>query len=244
MFNAATETRRICRASRHFGVALVAAAFLAGCQTAQYPEIQQTGSLRAFRANDRHPILVEPGEVQLKVEIPGYSRGLTPRQVDEIRAFLTDYRSLGEGEVVVTVPSGTANEAAAVAAVSEVRNLITDARIAKTAVRYVPYRGTEAGIEPPIMLSFERYFASPAECGYWPRNLAHEPYNKPYANFGCATQNNLAAIVSDPRDLVRSRALTDGDAERRLVVLDKYRKGDETAAERSRAETGQVSEVE
>lgn len=229
---------------RRTGLVLAGAIILAGCQTAQYPEIQQTGSLRAFRAADRHPILVEPGQVRLEIDIPGYSRGLTPRQRDQVRAFLGDYRSLGEGEIAVTVPSGTANEASAVAAVTGVRKLIAGARIPKTAVRYVPYRGAEPGQEPPIVISFERYFAQPSECGHWPRNIAHEPYNKPFANFGCASQNNLAAIVSDPRDLVRSRALTEGDAARRFEVFDQYRRGEITSAKRSGEESANVSEVE
>ncbi|NND50213.1 MAG: CpaD family pilus assembly lipoprotein, partial [Rhizobiales bacterium] len=118
------------------------------------------------------------------------------------------------------------------------------ARVAKTAVRYVPYRGSGAGTEPPIILSFERYFARPSECGHWPRNIAHEPYNKPYANFGCATQNNLAAIVSDPRDLVRARQMGPGDAERRFEVFDQYRRGEVTSADRSNDESANVSEVE
>jgi pilus assembly protein CpaD len=229
---------------RRAGLVLAGAVMLAGCQTSQYPEIQQTGSLRAFRATDRHPILVEPGQTRLEIGIPGYSRGLTPRQSDQVRAFLADYRSLGEGEIVVTVPSGTANEASAVAAAGAVRDLIVDARIAKTAIRYVPHRGAGAGQEPPIVLSFERYYAIPSECGYWPRNIAHEPYNKPYANFGCATQNNLAAIVSDPRDLVRQRALTEGDAARRFEVFDQYRRGQSTSAERTAEESANVSEVQ
>ncbi|NND49322.1 MAG: CpaD family pilus assembly lipoprotein [Rhizobiales bacterium] len=229
---------------RHLGLTFACTLILAGCQTAQYSEIQQTGSLRAFRATDRHPIVVEPGEVQLEIELLGYTRGLSPRQVNQVRQFLANFRSLGEGELVVTVPSGTANEASAHAGVSKVRNLITQARIAKTAVRYVPYRGAGAGTEPPIILSFERYFAKPSECGHWPRNLAHEPYNKPYANFGCASQNNLAAIVSDPRDLVRARPMGPGDAERRFEVFDQYRRGQVTSADRSSEESANVSEIE
>ena len=229
---------------RALGIVLAGAVILAGCQTSQYPEIQETGSLRAFRATDRHPIVVEPGEVELNVEIPGFTRSLTPRQVDQIRAFLGDYTSLGEGELVVTVPSGTANEAAAMATITQIRNLIVGAGIPKTAIRYVPYGGAGPGSEPPIVLIYERYFANPSECGNWPRNLAHEPYNKPYAEFGCASQNNLAAMVADPRDLIRLRPMSPGDAERRREVFESYRRGNVTSADRSAEESGAVSEVD
>ena len=168
MFNSAFTRWTRSDGLRCLGLTFACTLILAGCQTAQYPEIQQTGSLRAFRAADHHPTVVEPSEVQLEIELPGYTRGLSPRQVNQVRQFLANFRSLGEGELVFTVPSGTANEASAHAGVNKVRNLITQARIAKTAVRYVPYRGTGAGAEPPIILSFERYCAKPSECGPLP----------------------------------------------------------------------------
>lgn len=242
-FSRSAASGRAHRLALQMGVGALAALILTGCQTSQYPEIQQTGSLRAFRAEDRHPIVVEPGEVRLNIELPGFVRDLSPRQMQQVRAFLRDYRSLGEGELVVMVPSGTANEGAAFNTIGEVRSLIKKARIPKTAVRYTPYRGEGKGQEPPIVLSYERYFAHASPCGNWPKNVAHEPYNKPYAEFGCATQNNLAAMVADPRDLIRARPMTPSSAARRSVVLEAYRQGDITASERSAEETAEVSEA-
>lgn len=219
---------------------------LAGCQTSDFPEIQQTGSIEAFRTSDRHPIVVERGAARLSIDLPGFIKELSPRQKEDIHDFLTEYKTLGEGELVVAVPSGTANEGTAIGTVGTVRSMIARAGIAKTAVRYVPYRdkGKGSGGEPPMVLSFERYFAQPSPCGNWPRNLGYEPYNKPYAEFGCAQQNNLAAMVADPRDLVRARTARAGDSGRRLVVLDAYRKGKTTSAERSSEESGTIADVQ
>jgi pilus assembly protein CpaD len=228
--------------------AIALAAALAGCQTGNYSEIQETGSIRAFRTSDRHPILVEKGAARLSIDLPGYIRELSPRQREDIDAFLTEYKTLGEGELVVAVPSGTANEGAAIGTVGTVRAMIERAGIRKTLVRYVPYRGAEgparSGAEPPMVLSFERFFAQASPCGNWPSNVAHEPYNKPYAEFGCGYQNNLAAMVADPRDLIRPRKMGSSDVERRKTVLDLYRKGKVTSADRSADEMGSVAEVD
>jgi pilus assembly protein CpaD len=65
----------------------------------------------------------------------------------------------------------------------------------------------------------------------------------PPPNFGCATQHNLAAMVADPRDLVAPRRVDAADAQRRMTVLDKYRKGQTTPAEKTAAQSGTVADV-
>ena len=55
--------------------------------------------------------------------------------------------------------------------------------------------------------------------------LADTTDNKHYANFGCATQNNLAAQIANPGDLIAPRGMTPIDAERRSNVIETYRTG-------------------
>jgi pilus assembly protein CpaD len=47
--------------------------------------------------------------------------------------------------------------------------------------------------------------------------------NKHYADFGCSYQNNLAAQVANPADLLGPRKQTEIDAENRDKVIDVYR---------------------
>jgi pilus assembly protein CpaD len=54
--------------------------------------------------------------------------------------------------------------------------------------------------------------------------------NENYGAFGCATQQNLAAMVNNPLDLMYPRGLTPADAARRTDVLSKYRTGNATAS--------------
>lgn len=48
------------------------------------------------------------------------------------------------------------------------------------------------------------------------------------SNFGCATERNLAKMVSDPHDLVRGKALSGASAEHSVNALDRYYRREET----------------
>jgi len=49
--------------------------------------------------------------------------------------------------------------------------------------------------------------------------------NKPYWNFGCATQTMVAAQTADPRDLVEPRGEEPSDTIIRARAIDSVRKG-------------------
>ena len=53
----------------------------------------------------------------------------------------------------------------------------------------------------------------------------------------------MAAQVANPADWARPRTLDPADAQRRAVVLDKYRKGELTSSEKDDNATGAVSSV-
>ena len=54
--------------------------------------------------------------------------------------------------------------------------------------------------------------------------------NKQYHNLGCASQNNLAAMIANPADLLAPRGMSEIDAARRATVIDNYRQGNQTNA--------------
>lgn len=226
------------------GLIIGLALLVTGCQTdtADIAGVQQTGSIEAFRTEDRHPITVVKSEVQLEIEVPGYARRLTPRQHNRVKAFLAEYKSLGESAITISVPSGGRNEGAAMSVLGQIRKSMASAGVRATAVRYTPYYARRSS-EAPIILGFERYKAQASPCGMWPKNIAEAPNNKPYANFGCATQNNLAAMVANPYDLVEPRTMSPADAQRRATILKLYREGEVTSATRSTDEKANASEV-
>ena len=79
-----------------------------------------------------------------------------------------------------------------------------------------------------------------AGIGAWPDNLASDRRNLPYANFGCASQRNLAVQVANPADLVGPRTMSPAAAERRDTVYEKYVSGKITHADKSNDERLQV----
>lgn len=80
-------------------------------------------------------------------------------------------------------------------------------------------------------------------CGYWPEDLTKTSRNEQYANFGCAQQNNIAAMVANPKDLQRPRKQTPADATRRSKVFDNYRQGEATAAAEEERQKVLISNV-
>ena len=74
-------------------------------------------------------------------------------------------------------------------------------------------------------------------------NLAATRDNKPYKNFGCAVNSNLAAQVADPRDLESPAPPTPADAARKSAILEHYRKGEKTSSESDDSAKGTVSQA-
>ena len=59
-----------------------------------------------------------------------------------------------------------------------------------------------------MQLTYIRSVAVTKECGDWSTDMADTSSNEPYPNFGCATQNNIAAMVVNPNDFVVPRPTT------------------------------------
>ncbi|MGL4406328.1 MAG: CpaD family pilus assembly protein, partial [Notoacmeibacter sp.] len=76
---------------------------------------------------------------------------------------------------------------------------------------------------PPVIVSYGAMTASAGPCGKWPEDTLPDSENKNYQNFGCAYQNNLAAMVANPMDLLGPRQPGPIDAADRDKVISDYR---------------------
>jgi pilus assembly protein CpaD len=192
-------------------------------------------------ASQRHPILVSQQPATLTIRVHSGAHGLSSGQAAEVSEFLAHYRRMdsGNSKLVIAVPSGSPNETAAMRAAANLREMIREFGFSESTVAMQPYGG---GRDPsaPIRLAYLRYVAEAPECGNWPTNLANEPRNLPYPNFGCAQQHNLAAQIANPADLLGPRTMAPADADRRAVVMDRYRQGKSTAAEKGGDENAKV----
>jgi pilus assembly protein CpaD len=213
-------------------VSLLALA-LSGCKTLDDEPGAHVAGWTIVDPTQRHPIMVSEQPSTISVRVARGSQGLAPAQKGQVATFLERYRAAdtGNSKLVIAVPSGSPNESAAVRAVGEIRELITAYGFPEANVVIEPYHDRDAGA--PVRLSYMRFVAEGPECGRWTTNLADDPRNLPYPNFGCAQQRNLAAQVANPADLLGPRTVEPADPERRSVVFDKYRNGKITGAEKS-----------
>jgi pilus assembly protein CpaD len=183
---------------------------------------------------DRHPIVVAESPTSIDILIGSGRGGLTVTQRAQVAAFGSTWRREGNGVLLVKVPTGTRNHIAARATVREITSVLHSVGVPAKAVVVRPYRPDRVLAAAPIRLAFPVMRAEVANCGMWPDELGPTKdwkywENEPYANFGCATQRNLAAMVTEPSDLLQPRAETPSSAARRQTVMDKYRQGVDTA---------------
>lgn len=229
--------RRAARTAAISSLALI----LASCNSYQRRDV---AGWSTADPTQNHPIIVDRKEVVLDLAVPPGSYGLTHSQKRDLHGFSHRFRRDDSGGVlVVRAPVGGANEIAAMRAMDDVRRVISRAGVGGNGAVFESY--SSAGMtDAPVRVSFMRHTAEAPVCGAWPTNLARDPQNAPWPNLGCATQANLAAMVSNPRDLVEPRGQTPRSSERRDVTWDKYVKGETTAAEKNDEEKAVISDVE
>lgn len=154
---------------------------------------------------DNHPIAVSADMQTLSVPASRAKNGLTDEERRAVAAFAAAYKERGHGALTVSAPSGSANTASAMNTLVEVRDILTEKGIPADRIGYTPYRPSGTDGEPPLILSYKRYVATPSPCGDWSLDYAKDPANGIPPNFGCASQNNLAAMIAEPADLVARR---------------------------------------
>lgn len=210
---------------------IAAASLLASCGTAR-PDRQTTSSIPDdYRT--RHPITLAEVEHNLDVPIGSGEHGFTHATRDLIRGFAQDYAALSKGTVRIAVPMNAANSGAANGVRSKVRKVLVDAGIPASRIVMTNYDPQSPEASSPIKLSFIAVTAITDECGQWPSDLVMgrtAVENKNWENFGCATQQNLAAQIANPSDLVGPRGMTPIDATNRAAVISVYREGTTTSS--------------
>ncbi len=95
----------------------------------------------------------------------------------------------------------------------------------------------------PVVVSYHGVEAYGPDCNKNWDNLSATGANSVSKHFGCAQAANLAAMVADPRDLIRPAPEGPSDATRRGVVLGKYRKGESSSTVKDEQASGAVSQT-
>jgi pilus assembly protein CpaD len=204
-------------------LAVASAGLLSACGTV-HPDRQTTSSIPDdYRT--RHPITVAEVEHALDVPIGTDERGLTSATRDLVRGFAQDYLVTSKSTIRIAIPANSANAAAASALRNQVRKALTDAGVPSTRIVLTSYNSPASNVSAPVRLSFVAVTAITDECGQWPSDLNGPTVaqNRNYENFGCASQQNLAAQIANPTDLVGPRGMSPIDAANRATVIQTYR---------------------
>lgn len=213
---------------------------LAGCRDA-YDGVRVVGWESPQTVQERHPILVEQGTEEMAVYVPRGDGDMTAMEKRRIAGFIGLYRNEGQGRLMVSAPRGGGSGNAG-DVVAYIRSLGIRMGMREEAIEVSTHASD--GSKPTVKLSFLRYVAKGPECGEWPDNLAKNPKNETYWNYGCAYQHNMAAMIANPKDLVEPRTMTVRTGERRDDAWRKYGGGEIFISKSSEDEkAGNISEV-
>lgn len=207
-----------------------AAVMLAGCYKAKDPSV--TGSL-PVDYRQRHPITIGQGDRELELFVGGGRGGLNPGQRAEVLAFAQSWRREATGGVTIKRPVGGPVERAAHDSLRQVLSILAASGVPNHGIGIQTYQAPDPRLST-IHISYPRVSAQAGPCGLWPNDLGptYNPEhfrNRPYHNLGCATQQNLAAMVENKADLVQPRAEGPTYTGKRTFAIDKWRRGESPA---------------
>lgn len=177
----------------------------------------------------------------MEIPVTAGDASLSPAARAGLSAFAGNYLRYGHGALVLSTPSGDANADAASVLANQARLSLVESGVSYAAVAGSTYDASGTP-NAPIIVSFSRFEAQAPECApLYEQDLAHQSNNQAWDSFGCATQANLAAMIEDPRDLLHPRDMDPRDSGRRAAVMEAYRQGDVTHADRSSDERVAIS---
>jgi len=218
-------------------VSCIAFAAVAGCA---FPGT--TNPNLPMQYQERHPITILATDAEMEISVNPNSVALLRMDETRLRAFAAAYRTRGHGPLVVMVPSETPNSMAATQVLADVHAVLTDEGLHPDDVASRPYRTSENPAWAPLVLSFTRFEAEASPCGDWSESYSQRFNGNATPNWGCATQNNLAAMVSEPADLVTPRNMTPAVASQRTDMLERYRQGRDTNTIRTEGDNASVAD--
>ncbi|PWK68381.1 CpaD family pilus assembly protein [Aminobacter sp. AP02] len=207
--------------ARMFGPLLAAAAvvLLAGC--ANRDSITVGSIPDDYRTN--HPIVIAEKNQTIDIPVGAGDRGITRSQQITFEGFLQNYDRRAAPTLTIMAPSGGANDVAASKAARGLMNVAIKAGVPKNRIAITNYQSDYAEASSPLRIVYSAMRAQTDRCGRWPDDVLNNVDNKHYANFGCSYQNNVAAQIANPADLLGPRKQTPIDAENRDVVIGEYR---------------------
>lgn len=203
-------------------------ALVAGC--AARPDSVVVGAVPDdYRTN--HPIVIAEKDMVIDLPVGPADRGMTGTQKVALGGFLADYDRSAAPVLTIISPVGSRNAAAASHAASEFAGYARKQGVPASRISMSSYQAEGVEVSAPVRVMFTAMTAQTNKCGRWPADLADTTENKHYANYGCSYQNNLAAQIANPSDLLGPRKTTPIDPARTDRVIGDYQIGEDALAQ-------------
>lgn len=212
---------------------LLRAAALASILVAGSCSVANDGAMVSEDGAHNHPITVEPSYRELKIQFADGTEGMNAEDATKFNAFLADYRVHGNGRLGISVPNGASSRAAIT---------FFGERAAATGIsrdKILVSTHDAANGDGRVDVSYIAYTARTQTCGDWSDDEGYTLDNHTSKNFGCSVQQNIAAMVADPRDLLGPGAMGPVDANRRMTVMGHYELGEVSQATKKTTDAGQ-----
>jgi pilus assembly protein CpaD len=197
----------------------------------------------------RHPIAIQEADRSVVIFVGHARGGLSAPQRADVVGLAQIWLQEATGAIVADVPVDTPNARAAADSMREIHALLSAAGVPSRGITVRHYHPDDLRTMATIRLSYPKISAVAGPCGVWPEDLGpsikNNGYyeNKPYYNFGCAYQRNMAAMIDNPSDLVQPRPETPAYTLRRTEGFEKYRKGSPTTTIYPEAERAKLSDT-
>ena len=239
-----TIVGRSARPTANFAAIAGLAVMLGGCYQ-HTTAVAETPYPTDYR--ERHPITLREGDRTVEIFVGRNRGGLTPAQRADVLSFAQQWRHEGTSGVIIDTPQAGASARAAADSMREVHSILAASGVPAKAVYVRGYRPGPAALAS-IKLRYSKLMAEAGPCGVWPKDLGpsvdgDDFSNNPYWNLGCATQRNLAAMVSNPADLVQPRGEAPSYQPRRSVAIEKWRTGSNPSGAYPDYEKGKISDL-
>lgn len=199
-------------------LAAAAVALLSGC--AKRDSVVVGAIPDDYRTN--HPIIIADKDEKIDLPVAASSRGATDSQRATLAGFLANYDRSAAPPLTIIKPVGSANAVAAAEAAKDFAQLAKQSGVPAHLIMIASYAAAPEEVAAPVRVSFSAMRAQTGPCGRWPKDILETSDNKHYANFGCSYQNNIAAQIANPSDLLGPRKQTPIDAANRGRVIDDY----------------------
>jgi len=177
----------------------------------------------------RSPINVAESVERLELYARPSGLELSARDELAVAQFLDGYRQSGTGPLFLNRPSAQAGQAGTRQAEAVIRGLMRDGGLNPSSLQGGQYQSNPYA-PAPVVVSYRALRAIPDNCRR-SDSLTDSFSNQAPESFGCFQSANLAAMITDPRQLIEPYEFGQSDAQRRQVIYDRFIQGEQTAAE-------------